>query len=157
MPNTPEHLAGRLIESGEKSLAFFRQLVPEEWIKPVYTEGARWTPRQVLAHFVSAEAGRAQLIQNILAGGAGSPEDFAIDLFNEGEVTRLSNLATEMLLLQFTELRQVTANLVRSISPSDLAKTGRDPFLGLATLEEIIQLTYRHNQIHLREMRRALG
>jgi hypothetical protein len=34
-----------------------------------------------------------------------------------------------------------------------LLHQGRHPFLGRAPLSEIIKIIYRHNQIHLREIR----
>jgi hypothetical protein len=37
----------------------------------------------------------------------------------------------------------------------DLAKLGRHPFLGITSLEDIIKMVYRHNQIHMREIRRS--
>ncbi|MBN2149674.1 MAG: DinB family protein [Anaerolineales bacterium] len=156
MPTTPTQLAQRLSENADKSLEFFRSLTPEQWEKAIFSDIARWNARQVLAHFASAEMGRATLIQDILSGGAGSPENFSVDAFNEQEVNRLDHLSVDELIQQFASLRQETARLVASLAQEDLVRPGRDPFLGQTTLEEIIQLTYRHTQIHLREMRKAI-
>jgi hypothetical protein len=39
----------------------------------------------------------------------------------------------------------------------DLAKQGRHPFLGTASLSDMIKLMYMHNQIHIRDIRRMLA
>jgi len=62
----------------------------------------------------------------------------------------------EALLEEYEGLRAATINLVREMSAHDLQKVGRHPFLGLATIEDIIKLIYRHNQIHVRDMRKVL-
>ena len=67
------------------------------------------------------------------------------------------DLESQALLAQYEELRRSNANLVSRMQPEDLARVGRHPFLGVASLEEIIKLLYRHNQIHQRDIRRALS
>jgi hypothetical protein len=42
------------------------------------------------------------------------------------------------------------------MQPADLANTGRHPFLGWVAVEDIIKMLYRHDQIHLRDLRRLL-
>jgi len=46
--------------------------------------------------------------------------------------------------------------MVSQFDDPDLEKSGRHPWLGMAQVEEIIKLMYRHNQIHQREIREAL-
>jgi len=50
-------------------------------------------------------------------------------------------------------VREKMATWVESLDEADLAKEGRHPFLGETTVEEMIKLVYRHNQIHYRDMR----
>jgi hypothetical protein len=42
------------------------------------------------------------------------------------------------------------------MSQNDLERIGRNPFLGEVPLVEIVKLIYRHNQIHLRDLKRLL-
>jgi len=156
MTDTPQHLHRRLTSEQEKTLGFFAQLPEESWQQTIYTEGSCWTLRQVLAHFVSTEESLHRLIKNILAGGAGAPEDFNIDAYNERKVGALNEVAKDELLRLFSHYRQMNATLVESMRLDDLEKTGRHPFLGITSLAEIIKMLYRHNQIHLREIRKAL-
>ena len=156
MPDTPERLAERLLGDGQKSLAFFRSLTALQWEYIIYSEGTNWNIHQILAHFVSAEWANGQVIQDIVNGGSGAPLDFDVNRFNELEVSRLSLLPNEELLVQFDKLRRTTIQFVLKLSDYDLTKLGRHPFFGLAPVEDIVKLIYRHNQIHLRDVRRVL-
>jgi len=157
MAETPERLVARLQGEGEKTLEFFRRLTPQQWELPVYSDGGCWSVRQILAHFVAAERGIYKLIQNVLDGGEGAPADFDLNAYNERKVSQLEAETISSLLEQFAAQRRASAQLVARLSAQDLLRQGRHPWLGMAALEEIIQLLYRHNQIHQREIRKALS
>ncbi len=156
MKDRSAHLCKRLRSSLEKSLAFFKALRPEEWAEQIYSEGASWTIKQILAHFVMAEDGMVRLMANIVETGKGVPEDFDLDSYNEYRVNKVGDASSEELLDQFVEAREKTIQMVASFGDEDLEKTGRHPWLGMASVEEIIKLMYRHNQVHQREIRAAL-
>jgi hypothetical protein len=156
MTDTPQRLAGKLLEEGEKTQAFFQSLTEGQWQMSVYADGALWTPRQVLAHFVSTEGQIHSLIENLLAGGSGAPEGFDVDAFNAQDVPRWDSFSTSELQDQLQRLREKTAALVQSLAVEDLSRQGRHPFLGVASLEDILKLLYRHQQIHLRDIRRVI-
>ncbi|MCK5315248.1 MAG: DinB family protein [Anaerolineales bacterium] len=157
MSETPEHLKNRLIKEGQKSLDYFRTFSSDEWDRIIYTEGSCWTVHQVLAHFVAAEDGFHQLIEDILAGGFGTPVDFDINTYNERKVEKLIDISASNLMMRFSKVRRRTVGLVAGMDQSDLAKQGRHPFLGVSSLADIIKLIYRHNQIHIREVRKILS
>jgi hypothetical protein len=157
LTGTPDRLAARLLSEGEKTARYFKDLAPEQWGLEIYTEGSCWTVRQILAHFVAAETGFTRLVQNILVGGEGSPENFDLDAYNERKVDGLEAAAVEDLISRYIQNRAEFAHLIRQMSAEDLAKTGRHPFLGPASLEQMAKLAYRHNQIHIREIRRVMG
>lgn len=154
---SPTRIADRMIAEGDKTIEFFRELMPDRWRIILYTEGSIWTVREVLAHFVSAESGMTRLVENILAGGPGSPEDFDMNAYNERKVTSLKDASTDELIGQFASLREKSAALAANLSPDDLTKTGRHPWLGMTSVADILKMIYRHNQIHLRDIRRALN
>lgn len=156
MPDIPARLAERLRSEGQKTLEFFQDLKSSQWDQQLYTEGSCWSIRLVLAHFVSSEASFFKLFENVLAGGQGAPEGFDIDAYNERKVDQLREMTPTDLLNRFAELRQESAMLVARMSPEDLSRTGRHPFLGVTRLEDMIKLLYRHNQIHLRDIRKVL-
>jgi DinB superfamily len=157
MVDTLQRLVERLLEEGEKTRQFFEAIPAAEWDLQVYSDGGQWRIRQILAHFVAAEASLQKLVMNIRDGGEGSPLDFDLNRFNESRVGRLEGTPPSELLSEFFELRQQTAQLVAQINPEDLQRTGRHPFLGVASLEEIIKLMYRHNQIHQRDIRKRIS
>lgn len=156
MSETPAFLAERLRSEGEKSVQFFHDMRPEYWACQIYTDGAAWTVRQVLAHFVQAEISLLKLVNNIAAGGLGTPDDFQLNTFNERQAAKLDEVEPEELIRRYLEMRESTAARVSQLTPEDLDRRGRHPWLGIAPLVEIIKLIYRHNQIHLREIRRSL-
>jgi hypothetical protein len=153
---TPERLAERLASESQKTLEFFRALAPEQWDCVVYSQGPAWTARHLLAHFVSAEQAITRLIEDINSGGAGAPEDFDIDGFNATDVAEFVKHTPEELLVEFEQSRRACVSLVNKLLPADLSKNGRHPFLGRVAVEDIIKMLYRHDQIHLRDLRRLL-
>lgn len=155
MPDTPAFLAERLRAEGDKTLQLFQSLTPQQWQTVVYSEGSPWTMKSVLVHFVTAEKGFLKILPDIAAGGPGTSEDFDIDRFNASQQEKSKGFTPQELLDQFREVRATMAAWVASLTPADLEKTGRHPFLGHATLSEMIKLVYRHNQIHLRDLRRT--
>ena len=155
MPESPAFLAERLRADGERTAAFFAALTGDQWQQVVYTEGAEWKVRDMLAHFVSVEKSILKLFENIRKGGMGASEDFSVDRFNAEQVSKLAEISPSDLLAQYQEARAKMIAWVSGLSESDLQKTGRHPFLGVTTLGEMIKMVYRHNQIHLRDLRRT--
>jgi hypothetical protein len=157
MSDARTRLVEKLDVECERSVAFFRELTQEQLNRVVYTDGAHWTPRQVLAHFSASETSMGKLIDNILGGGAGTPEDFDLNRYNERKASELEAESLEGLIERFMAARQATIEKVNRLNDDDLQKKGRHPFLGVAPVEDIVQLMYRHNQIHQREIRKALA
>jgi hypothetical protein len=71
-------------------------------------------------------------------------------------VDEMAGLSPGELLSQYTIQRKKICQLVSSMSADDLQRTGRHPFLGVTQVEEMVKLIYRHNQIHLRDIRKIL-
>jgi len=157
MPDTPLDLSAKLKSEGEKTLAFFIALQQEQWERQIYTEGSCWSVHQILAHFVATETSLNRLVNNILDGGPGAPEDFNIDVYNERKVAELRDVSRQDMFERYVKYRQQNVELVAQMHEADLQKKGRHPFLGIAEMSDIIKLIYRHNQIHIRDIRRELS
>ena len=157
MNDITARLSNKLLAEGVKTYEFFQMLKPEQWQIPVYSEEAHWTVRELLAHFVYTEDSLGKLVDNILEGGPGAPDSFDIDRHNERGIAALQSRTTAELLPQFKILRQGMADKVFHMDDTDLTRIGRHPFLGVVALEVIIKMVYRHNQIHLRDARRAIS
>ena len=157
MVGNPQSLADRLRSEGEKVIAAFDAYPEESREVTVYTEGAHWRLRDVLAHFVSTEIAFLQLFKNIQLGGSGVPDDFSIDQYNEKQVADMKEQPFVNLLESFTSTRAAMAEWVGELSESDLELMGRHPFLGVTNLAEMIKLVYLHNNLHLRDIRKRVS
>lgn len=147
----------RLRDEGDKLLALFEALTPEQWAVVIYTDGMNWTIKDLLAHQVSAEREFQYYGRDILNGGAGAPEDFSINNFNNTAVAALTDRTAADLLADFRAARQDSIDFVAAIDDAHFARQGRHPFFGMMTIEEMFKLIYRHNMMHARDIRRATG
>lgn len=156
MNETTNHLQKRLTTEGEKIASFFLNLDETEWSLVIYNEDSKWTLLHILKHFVSVEQAFQWLIQDVLDGGTGAPQDFVIDEFNEAEVGRFSEYKPVDMVRAFQSLRKDSVSLTASLSPDDLEKRGNHPYFGNTKIKKILKLLYTHNSIHMRDVRRAL-
>jgi len=156
MQITPQSLAQRLEKEGHKTIDFFRQLTPEQWSLQVYSDGAAWTVHDLFVHFFESENSVPRLVRGILEGGPGVSDDFDLDRYNESHVSKLVGLTPSELLERFAQQRAETVAFVSGLNQTDLEKTGRHPFLGIAPVGEMLKLMYLHLQLHLRDIKRVL-
>lgn len=149
-------LAEKLKTEGEKIVSIFSNFTDEQWNQEVYTEGATWTIRNVLAHFVTAERGLVKLFEQIRQGGAGAADDFSIDRYNAAMQARTKELSAQELLEQYKEVRANSVVWVSGLQEHELDISGRHPFLGYTMIREMIKLLYIHNLNHYRDMKKSL-
>jgi uncharacterized protein (TIGR03083 family) len=157
MSDRTEYLAARLAQQCDESLALFRSLNPDQWKTVVYGDEGNWDVRTMLSHFVSSELSMQKLSQNIAEGGSGSPDDFDINRFNASRAAKMAEMPPDDLLRQFEEVRAGTIEYVRSLSDDVLDKQGRHATEGVPSIERIIKIIYKHNQVHEIDIRKALG
>jgi hypothetical protein len=149
-------LAKRLETEGEKFVSIFSKLSEEQWNREVYTEGATWTIRNILSHFVTSERGLLKLFEKIRQGDAGAPDDFSIDRYNTAMQERTKSATPQELLEQYKEVRANAVAWVSGLQQSELEITGRHPFLGHTVIRDMIKMLYIHNLDHYRDIRKAL-
>lgn len=147
----------RLHDEGDKLVALFETLTPEQWQQALYTDGATWTIKDLLAHQVSAERKFIFYGNDILNGGEGAPEDFQVNAFNNAEVASMMDRTPDQLLADMRSARQATIEFVNNLHDSDFSRRGRHPFFGMMSIDDMFKLIYRHNMMHTRDIRRALG
>jgi uncharacterized damage-inducible protein DinB len=155
MSETAE-LAGKLKTEGERMVAFFSELTTDQWTNEVYTEGTTWTIRNVLAHYVTSERGLIKLFERIRTSGAGAADDFSIDRYNAAQQEKSKNLTPAELLEQYKQVRAVSVEWVSGLKDEELEIQGRHPFLGETVIREMVKMLYLHNQLHYRDVKRAL-
>lgn len=155
MPETAE-LAEKLKTEGERMLTFFSELTVDQWAKEVYTEGTTWSIRNVLSHFVTSERGLIKLFERIRTIGEGASEDFSIDRYNAVQQEKSKELAPADLLEQYKQVRAESVRWVSGLKDEELEIKGRHPFLGETVIREMVKMLYLHNQLHYRDVKRAL-
>lgn len=149
-------LAAKLQAEGDRLSAFFASLRDDEWERVVYTEGTAWTVRSILAHLMSAERAFVRLFEQIRQGGGGVSEDFVIDRYNASQQRKTAHMSAGDLSRSFQEARAEMVAWVSRLADGELERRGRHPFLGSASLREMIKMVYLHGQIHYRDVRRTL-
>jgi hypothetical protein len=138
------------------TLLFFSSLSDDQLQAQIYADGAKWTVKQVLAHFITIERSMQKLFKNILSGGPGSPEDFDVDRFNLTQPKKIDGLTLEELLEQFKSVREDTIDIVKGMTKQDFIREGRHPFHGHGKLERFIVWAYEHVDIHKDDIRKVL-
>src|ERR671931_269376 len=121
-------LVEKLKTEGDRMISIFGGLRDDQWNQEVYTEGATWTIRNILAHFVTAERGLVKLFEQIRQGGAGAADDFSIDRYNAAMQERTKDLTPQELLEQYKQVRANSIAWVSGLKDSELEIIGRHPF-----------------------------
>ena len=156
MTDRRAEIIAKLEKNLKNSTSFFRSLSGEQLTTQVYTDGAEWTVKQILAHFITIERSMHWLFKNILSGGSGSPDDFDVDRFNLTQTKKLDGLTVDELIEQFKSVREGTIAIVRGMKEQDLNREGMHVFLGHGKLERFITWAYEHVNIHEDDIRKAL-
>jgi uncharacterized damage-inducible protein DinB len=156
MPETPASLAEKLTREGEKLYSYLSELSESQWQTTIYAEGSEWTARSILAHLVTAEKAFLKLFENVRQGGPGAAEDFDVDRYNASQQTKTRDLAPAELLEQFQSTRAEMVKWTSSLEQADLAKRGRHAAMGITSIEEMLKMVYLHNQMHLRDLKKAI-
>lgn len=149
-------LAEKLKAEGERMAQFFSELSDNQWSNEVYTEGATWSIRNVLSHFVTSERGLIRLFERIRTSGEGASDDFSIDRYNAAQQEKTKDLSPAELLEQYKQVRAEAVAWVGGLKDEELEIKGRHPFLGETVIREMIKMLYLHNQLHYRDVKRAL-
>jgi len=149
-------LAEKLKSEGDRFIDIFSNLTDDQWKAEVYTEGTTWTIRNVLSHFVTSERGLVRLFESIRQGGAGATDDFSIDRYNAAQQQKTKDLTPTELLEKYKEIRANSISWVSGLKDEDLEIKGRHPFLEVTTIREMVKMLYIHNQLHYRDLKKAL-
>jgi hypothetical protein len=150
-----DHIRRRLKDEGEKTVAFFNALSPEDWERQVYTTGSGWRVGDILAHFISAEKAYQFYLQDVLKGGTGAPDSMDIDQFNEAEVATMNEPPAE-LLEAYQQVRLDTIRLTDDLDDDDLSKIANHPWFDDKEMRWYLKLIYRHNTMHRVDIRKSL-
>lgn len=150
-------LAAKLERGQRKTSEAFHGLSPAQWERPIYEDPATWTPRNILAHFLSSERELLRLCQNVADGGPGAPEGFDFEAFNADQQPLYESVSPAELIDQLEAARTQTLGWLGDLKDSQLDQIGRHPALGEISLENMILAIYAHQLIHMRDVRAKLA
>jgi hypothetical protein len=150
-----DDLISKLSKGHQKTIEFFSKLSPEQSQLLIYSK-PDWNPRNLLAHFVSAEQHLLELAKNVVANGPGVPKGFDINHFNAEEQNRFEGLSFQPLQEELTQSRQRTIDWVRTLTDEQLDIKGRHPALGVISVEAMLTAIYGHQILHIRDITRSL-
>jgi hypothetical protein len=152
-----EQSIARLRKGMEKTAAVFGALGAPQWNAVLYEGPPRWTVRDLLAHFLSAEEALLLLAQDVAGGGPGAPPGFDYHAFNAAEQERLAGISPQQLLADLAVARQRTIAWAERLQDADLDRMGGHPAMGEVTVEVFLNAMYGHQLLHVREMLQVLG
>ena len=132
------------------------QGLPDQWLD-VSEDDQQWTPVQVLAHLVEAEAAlwipRARLI---LEQGEAHPFE-PFDRYTHLEVHRATSVDTLLSLFQSKRGESLAALECLPITEEALQQTGRHPEFGQVSLEQLLCTWVAHDLSHIAQIARAMA
>ena len=140
----------------QHTMELFQSFDRQDLETKVYQDGAHWSVKQVLAHFITIEKSMHWLFRNMLAGGSGSPRNFDIERFNRTQPTRYEGHSLEELLTAFEHTRKETIGIVKEMSEEDLDREGWHVFHGKGSLSRFVRWAYEHTQLHEEDIRTVL-
>lgn len=156
MSDRKANIKEKLAAERQGLLNFLEGLSEDDWIRP--TDCDPWTVRDMLAHLVGAEVSQHGLIQMWLGGNTAMNPKFDINRWNAGQLRRRQERSILQLMDDLAAARQQTLKLLGQLSEGELDITGEHPFWGPGTsVERTIRGIYRHDRLHLADMRKALG
>lgn len=148
-------LADKLDAEGARVATFISALPAAIWERATSGEGSGWTVRTTIEHMVLSEVELRDVFRGVAAGGSGAPENFDINQFNDGMAGSLDGLANDAVLARYRHSRAETVAFARGLSDAQLALRGRHPAMGETALGDMLKMVYLHNNMHLKDIKRA--
>ena len=140
------------------SLAIFRRISPKQWEQPVPSdEGATWRARDVLNHVTISEGGQLVVIQRVLDGQGGVPEDFDLNRYNRRAVQKQAERTVDDMLTSIERDHAQVLAALDGMSEADLDKTGRHARGDTLNVTQFFQRITEHRRQHAEELARNLG
>lgn len=144
-----QELLDKMAAEREALLAQVEALSDEEAsFAPPDGEGeAQWSPKQQLAHLAEMETTYRAWVERALTEDApdvarvvGERPVIGLEQAQEHDVRALTR--------QLREQRDITLQLIRSLSPEQFERTASQPMFGSLTVMQWLRSYYRHDRMH---------
>jgi uncharacterized protein (TIGR03083 family) len=158
MPSDPQITwIEKLAQSRLQLKHLLNQLAPAQWQTQIYSEGAKWTVADIIAHLIDSERGMSIHIHRIRQGKPTIPAEFDLEQWNRQLESRYPERKPGELQLALAETRTRTLAEMRQLAPEDWAKTGRHPARGQISIAQYYETIHLHEILHTTDIRQALN
>jgi DinB family protein len=146
---TPEEIGDLLEASGLGLVAALKGLSPEmaSW----HPEKSEWCVNECAGHIIESEkrgfAGRIRIIL-----GADRPDLPTYDGASISRARKDCEKPPSELADEFRTVRRESLELIRSLSPDQLSRSGNHPQVGRLTVSELLHEWVHHDDEHLRQV-----
>jgi len=147
----------KLADSRAALLTLLSGLTEEEWQKPVFSEGDRWTVQTVVSHLIDGERGMSIQVHKIRKGEKTIPDDFDLNRWNASVQKRVGDLPPAELLAGLAATRARTVEAMQTLQENEWVLTGRHPARGMITIEQYYETIHGHELSHTADLQKALG
>ena len=158
MSDRKEKLRQTIQADHAASYAIFTRVTPDQWNQSVPSdEGVDWKARDVLSHVAVSEGGQLVVIQRVLSGHGGVPDDFDLNRYNRRSVQKQAERTVDDLLASIAREHAQILTALDGLADADLDQAGRHARGDTLTVEQFFQRITEHRRQHAEELARALG
>ncbi len=128
------------------------------WDTQIYSDGAQWTARELLIHLMVSHTGQVGVMQRILVGGEGVPENFDLERYNRSSVQKRSETAPEDARAALNQSHEELLAWLETLTDEQLDMKGRHASGHRLSIEQFLRFGFaKHEREHAADIIRALG
>ncbi len=130
--------------------------VDDRWDTLVYSDGLKWSVRQLLHHLADADRGHNNQVMGIAQGRNIIPEDFDVERYNASITRKTSEKTVEESRASLEKSRQELLDWLNTLDETTLDKKGRHASLRIMSIENIVLFMAKHEQDHVNDIANTL-
>lgn len=130
--------------------------VDDRWDTLVYSDGLKWSVRQLLHHLADADRGHNNQVMGIAQGRNIIPEDFDVERYNASITRKTAEKTVEESRASLEKSRQELLDWLNTLDETTLDKKGRHASLRIMSIENIVLFMAKHEQDHVNDIANTL-
>jgi hypothetical protein len=131
--------------------------VGDRWETSVYSDGAAWNVRQLVAHLVDADRGHNNQVMSIAEGRDLIPENFDVERYNLSRTAKNADKTPEQCRNDLENTRAELLAWLQTVDEEKLDRQGRHASLRIMSVHDIVRLSALHELGHAQDIARALN
>lgn len=152
-----EQLMARLQEARNNLNLVLDRVPAGLWEQQIYSDGAQWTLRELLIHLMISDHGQNNVLMGIAEGKNIIPDDYDLNRYNSGSVSKRKEVSLEFARNALTESRQRLIDWLSEIDDSVLDKEGRHASMQILSIAQILDVMAQHEEGHTRDIEAMLA